>query len=72
MTDGRPSGAAKGPAGANTALAAALKDAGCSYASLALRVNELGRRQGIDSHYDKASVTRWKKVWFTLVLPGMP
>lgn len=59
MTDGRPSGAAKGPAGANTALAAALKDAGCSYASLALRVNELGRRQGIDSHYDKASVTRW-------------
>ncbi|MFD8417928.1 hypothetical protein [Streptomyces sp. NPDC059466] len=59
MTDGRPRGAAKGPAGANAALAAALKDAGCSYASLALRVNELGRRQGIDSNYDKASVTRW-------------
>ncbi|MFE5142254.1 hypothetical protein ACFRDV_32105 [Streptomyces fagopyri] len=59
MTDGRAGGAAKGPAGANAALAAALKDAGCSYASLALRVNELGRRQGIDSNYDKASVTRW-------------
>ncbi|MFG2477687.1 hypothetical protein [Streptomyces fagopyri] len=59
MTDGRARGAAKGPAGANAALAAALKDAGCSYASLALRVNELGRRQGIDSNYDKASVTRW-------------
>ncbi|TXS61147.1 hypothetical protein EAO69_41095 [Streptomyces sp. me109] len=59
MTDGRPRGTAKATAGANKALAAALRDAGCSYASLALRVNELGRRQGIDSNYDKASVTRW-------------
>lgn len=59
VTDGQARGAAKGSAGANPALAAALKDAGCSYASLALRVNELGRRQGVDSNYDKASVTRW-------------
>ncbi|MGW7690870.1 hypothetical protein ACWGMA_18650 [Streptomyces asiaticus] len=44
---------------ANGALAAALKESGCSYASLALRVNELGRRQGRESNYDKASVTRW-------------
>ncbi|MET7765211.1 hypothetical protein ABZS71_25530 [Streptomyces sp. NPDC005393] len=43
----------------NAALAAALKESGCSYASLALRVNELGRRQGRESNYDKASVTRW-------------
>lgn len=43
----------------NGALAAALKESGCSYASLALRVNELGRRQGRESNYDKASVTRW-------------
>lgn len=43
----------------NVGLAAALKESGCSYASLALRVNELGRRQGRESNYDKASVTRW-------------
>jgi hypothetical protein len=49
----------KGAVAANTALATALKDAGCSYASLALRINELGRRQGAEPHYDKASVTRW-------------
>jgi hypothetical protein len=49
----------KGTGTANKALAAALKEAGCSYASLALRVNELGRRQGCEPHYDKASVTRW-------------
>lgn len=59
VTDGQSRSAGKGPGGANTTLAAALKDAGCSYASLALRVNELGRRQGVDSNYDKASVTRW-------------
>ncbi|MEK8169622.1 hypothetical protein NKH77_06860 [Streptomyces sp. M19] len=47
------------PSAANTALATALKEAGCSYASLALRVNELGRRQGLETNYDKASVTRW-------------
>ncbi|GGX76018.1 hypothetical protein GCM10010358_33020 [Streptomyces minutiscleroticus] len=58
MTDGQPR-SSKNPAGANKALAAALKDAGCSYASLALRVNELGRNQGVDTAYDKASVTRW-------------
>ncbi|MEY2248527.1 hypothetical protein AB8A21_37330 [Streptomyces sp. BF23-18] len=46
-------------AGGNQVLGAVLKEAGCSYASLALRVNELGHRQGADSHYDKASVTRW-------------
>ncbi|MEU9288572.1 hypothetical protein AB0D57_28785 [Streptomyces sp. NPDC048275] len=59
MTDGQSRSTGRVPAGANAALAAALKDAGCSYASLALRVNELGRRQGADSNYDKASVTRW-------------
>lgn len=59
VSDGQSRSTGKGPTGANTALAAALKDAGCSYASLALRVNELGRRQGTDSNYDKASVTRW-------------
>jgi hypothetical protein len=59
VTDGQSRSAGKGPGGANSTLAAALKEAGCSYASLALRVNELGRRQGVDSNYDKASVTRW-------------
>ncbi|WP_406481512.1 hypothetical protein [Streptomyces sp. NBC_01615] len=59
VTDGQARNAGKVPTGANKVLAAALKEAGCSYASLALRVNELGRRQGTESHYDKASVTRW-------------
>ncbi|WP_369243915.1 hypothetical protein [Streptomyces sp. R41] len=59
VTDGKARNAGKAPSGVNKVLAAALKEAGCSYASLALRVNELGRRQGTDSHYDKASVTRW-------------
>ncbi|MFS8197905.1 hypothetical protein ACLVWQ_04380 [Streptomyces sp. CWNU-52B] len=59
VTEGRPRNPGRGPAGANKALAAAIGDAGCSYASLALRVNELGRRQGTESNYDKASVTRW-------------
>lgn len=59
VSDGQPRSPGKGPAGANKALSAALRDTGCSYASLALRVNELGRRQGTDSNYDKASVTRW-------------
>ncbi len=49
----------KSAAPTNTALAAALKEAGCSYSSLALRINELGRHQGTEPHYDKASVTRW-------------
>ncbi|MFF1451238.1 hypothetical protein ACFVYF_24350 [Streptomyces sp. NPDC058274] len=59
MTDGQSRSPGKGSTAANKALAAALRDAGCSYASLALRVNELGHRQGVDSSYDKASVTRW-------------
>ncbi|MEU9209688.1 hypothetical protein AB0D27_17475 [Streptomyces sp. NPDC048415] len=59
VTDGQARNAGKAPTGGNRVLAAAVKEAGCSYASLALRVNELGRRQGADSHYDKASVTRW-------------
>ncbi|MFI1486231.1 hypothetical protein [Streptomyces sp. NPDC020747] len=59
VTDGQSRSPGRSPAGADNALAAALRDAGCSYASLALRVNELGRRQGTDSNYDKASVTRW-------------
>ncbi|WP_328499948.1 hypothetical protein OG828_02440 [Streptomyces sp. NBC_00457] len=59
VTDGHARSPGKGPAGGNAALASALKEAGCSYASLALRVNELGHCQGADSSYDKASVTRW-------------
>ncbi|WP_327699451.1 hypothetical protein [Streptomyces sp. NBC_00459] len=59
VTNGQPRSPGRGAGGANTALASALKDAGCSYASLAHRVNELGRRQGVDTNYDKASVTRW-------------
>ncbi|MEW2117476.1 hypothetical protein AB0945_20245 [Streptomyces sp. NPDC005474] len=59
VTNGQPRSPGKGAGGANKALATALKDAGCSYASLAHRVNELGRRQGVDTNYDKASVTRW-------------
>ncbi|ELP70660.1 hypothetical protein ACKI1I_19800 [Streptomyces turgidiscabies] len=59
VTNGQPRSPGRGAGGANTALATALKDAGCSYASLAHRVNELGRRQGVDTNYDKASVTRW-------------
>ncbi|MEU6277061.1 hypothetical protein ABZ871_32350 [Streptomyces populi] len=58
VTEGQTRNAG-GTAGANGVLGAALKEAGCSYASLALRVNELGRRQGTDTRYDKASVTRW-------------
>ncbi|MEU7599022.1 hypothetical protein AB0B79_39415 [Streptomyces sp. NPDC039022] len=45
--------------GKNTALAAALQNAGCSYQSLAARVNALARRQGRLTRYDKASVSRW-------------
>jgi tetratricopeptide (TPR) repeat protein len=56
---GQSKSPARGAGAVNKALAAALKDAGCSYASLALRINELGRRQGAEPHYDKASVTRW-------------
>lgn len=59
VTNGQPRSPGKGAGGANKTLATALKDAGCSYASLAHRVNELGRRQGVETNYDKASVTRW-------------
>lgn len=58
MNQGRAA-TGSGTTGANKALATALKEAGCSYASLALRVNELGSRQGLETNYDKASVTRW-------------
>ncbi|MEU5025957.1 hypothetical protein AB0H15_16750 [Streptomyces milbemycinicus] len=59
MTNGAAPGTRHRGSATNQALAAALKESGCSYASLALRVNELGRRQGHSSNYDKASVTRW-------------
>lgn len=59
VTNGQLRSPGKGTGGTNKALATALKDAGCSYASLAHRVNDLGRRQGVDTNYDKASVTRW-------------
>ncbi|MEV3853115.1 hypothetical protein AB0J38_02190 [Streptomyces sp. NPDC050095] len=44
---------------ANTALQTVIREAGCSHATLARRVNELGRLQGEVMRYDKASVTRW-------------
>ncbi|MDW4905290.1 ATP-binding protein [Streptomyces sp. ADMS] len=47
MTNGQRRSPGKDAGGADKALAAALKDAGCSYASLAHRVNELHRRQGV-------------------------
>ncbi|MFF7997230.1 hypothetical protein [Streptomyces sp. NPDC007917] len=59
VTGGAAPGTRRRSSATNQALAAALKESGCSYASLALRVNELGRRQGHSSNYDKASVTRW-------------
>ncbi|WP_033818332.1 hypothetical protein [Kitasatospora sp. MBT63] len=43
----------------NPALAAAILEAGCSNAGLALRVNQLATAQGLVTRYDKASVTRW-------------
>nr|WP_329829635.1 hypothetical protein [Streptomyces sp. JV176] len=52
-------GSARGNGEANTALAAAVLEAGCSHAALARKVNELGALQGEVSRYDKASVTRW-------------
>ncbi len=52
-------GSSRGSSEANTAFAAVLQEAGCSHASLARKVNELGALQGEISRYDKASVTRW-------------
>ncbi|MCZ1008456.1 hypothetical protein [Streptomyces lydicus] len=52
-------GGATGAGGGNTALAALIKEAGCSNAALARRVNELGALQGEITRYDKASITRW-------------
>ncbi|MBP2400734.1 hypothetical protein [Streptomyces syringium] len=49
----------EGSGQANTALASAIEEAGCTHAALARRVNELGRCQGVVSRYDRASVTRW-------------
>ncbi|MEU2133608.1 hypothetical protein [Streptomyces sp. NPDC018352] len=50
---------ATGDAGGNTALAALIKEAGCSNAALARRVNELSSLHGEITRYDKASITRW-------------
>ncbi|MFE9643194.1 ATP-binding protein [Streptomyces sp. NPDC006365] len=44
MTDGQTRSPAKGPAGAHEVLAAAVMEAGRSYASFSLRVGEPGRR----------------------------
>jgi hypothetical protein len=52
-------GGIRNPGESNAALAAVILEAGCSHAALARQVNELGRRQGVVSRYDKASVTRW-------------
>ncbi|MFE4512624.1 hypothetical protein ACFRMQ_00290 [Kitasatospora sp. NPDC056783] len=43
----------------NPALAAAILEAGFSNAGLARRVNDRAHAQGLDTRYDKASVTRW-------------
>src|SRR5689334_6623275 len=59
VTDGPAGNTGGTPVEGNRVPAAALKEAGCSRASPALRANELGRRQGADSPYGKASVTRW-------------
>ncbi|GAA3898871.1 hypothetical protein GCM10023084_59170 [Streptomyces lacrimifluminis] len=59
VTNGQPRSPGRGAGGADKALSSALGDVGCSYASLAHRVNELGRRQDADTTHDKASVTRW-------------
>ncbi|MGH3343604.1 MAG: hypothetical protein ACRDPK_12155 [Carbonactinosporaceae bacterium] len=43
----------------NHGLDALIKEAGCSHAGLARRVNELGRVHGLTLRYDKTSVARW-------------
>lgn len=45
--------------GGNSALAALVKEAGCSHAALARRVNAISASRGAVTRYDKASVTRW-------------
>ncbi len=43
----------------NVLLDALIEEAGFSHAGFAARVNERGKQQGIDLHYDHASVARW-------------
>lgn len=43
----------------NILLDALIAEAGFSHAGFAARINEHGRRRGIDLHYDHASVARW-------------
>ncbi|MFE7114539.1 tetratricopeptide repeat protein [Streptomyces sp. NPDC057654] len=43
----------------NRALAAAIRETGRTYQSLATRVNALADRRGQDTGYDKSSVSRW-------------
>lgn len=59
VSNGQTRSPGKAPAGADKALAGALEDVGCSCAAPVLRVNGLGRGQGVESNHDKASATRW-------------
>lgn len=43
----------------NDALAALIKEAGCSFAGLARRINQLGTQQGLGLNYDYTAVHRW-------------
>jgi hypothetical protein len=43
----------------NVLLDALIEEAGFSHAGFAVRVNQAGKQNGIDLHYDHASVARW-------------
>ncbi len=43
----------------NVLLDALIEEAGFSHSGFAARVNEYGRRHGVDLRYDHASVARW-------------
>jgi len=43
----------------NVLLDALIEEAGISHAGFAARVNQRGEQQGLDLHYDHASVARW-------------
>lgn len=45
----------------NVLLDALIDEAGFSHAGFAARINERGKRYGIDLHYDHASVARWRR-----------
>lgn len=47
--------------GHNDALARLIAEAGCSYAGVARRINDLGRSEGLILSYDYTAVHRWVK-----------